>query len=340
MNTRSSTRIKLSFAAARDLGERALHGMGYNAEESRIIADHVIDAALCGYEYSGLAKLLNIADSPRARSPRSPMRVVRESSVSVLFDGGNNVGMLAMYHATQAAIERAQAHGFALIGLTNSWTSGRGAYYVEMIARAGLIGIHTVSASRRVAPFGGAKPALGTNPMAFGFPTQGDPLLIDIGTSAFMATDLKMRERLGTPLPEGVAIDAQGRPTTDPAAARLGALLPFGGHKGYALALAIRALGVLCCPVLDLEKIYGYLTIAIKPDLLVPLEEYRRQLTETIAEIKATPKQEGVDEIRIPGERAHREREQRLREGIEIDRRIHDALQKYANAGTPSATSP
>lgn len=339
MNT-ESPRIRLSVAAARNLGEAALHGMGYDAEESRIIADHVIDAALCGYEYSGLAKLLNIADSPRARSPRNPMRAVRESSVSVLFDGGNTVGMLTMYHATQAAIERAQAHGFAIIGLTNSWTSGRSAYYVEMIARAGLIGIHTVSASRRVAPFGGAKAALGTNPMAFGFPTQGDPLLIDIGTSAFMATDLKMRERLGTPLPEGVAIDPQGRPTTDPAAARLGALLPFGGHKGYALALAVRALGVLCNPVLDLEKIYGYLTIAIKPDLLVPLEEYRRSLTETIAEIKTTPKLKGVDEIRIPGERAQHEREQRSREGIEIDLHIHDALQNYAKTGNASKNRP
>src|SRR5690242_14554416 len=100
MNAKSSGRIRLTVPVARDLAERALHGMGYDGEDSRIIADHVIDAALCGYEYSGLAKLLNIADSPRARSPRSPMRAIRESSVSVLFDGGNTVGMLAMYHAT------------------------------------------------------------------------------------------------------------------------------------------------------------------------------------------------------------------------------------------------
>jgi LDH2 family malate/lactate/ureidoglycolate dehydrogenase len=242
--------------------------------------------------------------------------------------------MLTVYHATRAAIERAQQHGFALVGVTNSWTSGRGAYYVEMIARAGLIGIQTVSASRRVAPTGGKKPALGTNPIAFGFPTEGDPLLIDIGTSAFMASDLKVRERAGTALPEGVAIDAAGHPTTDPAAAHRGAILPFGGYKGYALALAARALGVLCGPALDLEKIYGFLTIAIKPDLLVPAAEYRSQLSAAIAEIKATPRQDGVGEIRIPGERSQRERSQRLREGIEIDRQTYAALTDYAKART------
>ncbi len=326
----SSERIRLSVADARELSECALRGMGFAAEEAPIIADHVIDAALCGYEYSGLAKLLNIADNWRFKATRSPMCAIRDTGVSVLFDGGNNVGMLAMYHATRTAIERAKRHGIALIGLTNSWTSGRSAYYVEMIARSGLIGIHTVSASRRVAPPGGTKTVLGTNPIAFGFPTLGDPLLIDLGTSTFMATDLKVRERLGTPLPEGVAIDATGRPTTDAAQAGLGAILPFGGHKGFALALAIRA---LCGSAIDIEKIYGYLIIAIKPDLLIPLEEFRSQLSEVIIEIKATPKQEGIDEIRIPGERAYRERAHRMQKGIEIDRRIYDALEVFAARG-------
>lgn len=328
-------RIHLSVAEARELGEGALRGMGLAAEEAKIISDHVIDAALCGYEYSGLAKLLNVADNWRFKKPRGPMRVLRETTVSVLYDGGNNNGMLTVYHATRAAIERAQAHGFALVGVTNSWTSGRGAYYVEMIARAGLIGIHTVSSSRRVAPTGGRQAALGTNPMSFGFPTQGDPLLVDIGTSAFMGTDLSMRERLGIPLPEGVALDAEGRPTTDPAAVQGGALLPFGGYKGYALSVAVRALGVLCAPALDLEKIYGLLTIAIKPDLLVSESEYRAQLSEAIREIKATPRLAGVDEIRIPGERSQRERAQRLRDGIEIDGRIYAALAKHAKVGAP-----
>jgi len=318
-------RVHLSVAEARELSERAMRGIGYEPEEAHILADHVIDAALCGYEYSGLPKLLNVADHPRFKARRRPMRALRETSVSVLFDGGNQSGMLGMYYATRAAIERALSLGFALVGVNNIWMSGRSAYYVEMAARAGLIGIHTVAAPPMVAPLGGAKAALGTNPIAFGFPMEGDPLVIDLGTSAFMGTDLQFRQRLGIPLPEGVALDERGRPTTDADAARRGALLPFGGHKGYALALAMHALGVLCSGP-TAEDGAGYLFIAFRPDLFVPLEEYRHALAAEIAAIKATPRQEGVSEIRIPGERAYRERARLAREGLEIDRRIHDAL--------------
>lgn len=232
------SRIHLSVADARELSERSLHGMGFDAEQARIIADHVIDAAVCGYEYSGLPKLLNLGDNPRASLPKKPLAIVRETGVSALYDGGNNVGMYAVYRVTEDAIARASEHGFAIVGLTNSYTSGRGAYYVEMIARAGLVGLHFVSSNRSVAPLGGARPTLGTNPMSFAFPLEGDPLVIDLGTSAFMATDMKMRERLGMPLPEGVAIDADGNPTTDAALAALGAILPFGGHKGHALSIS------------------------------------------------------------------------------------------------------
>ena len=329
MPTDSAARVHLSIAEARTLSERAMRGIGYDAEEARILADHVIDAALCGYEYSGLPKLLNVAEHPRFKAPRGPMRALKETSVSVLFDGGNQSGMLGMYYATNAAIERAQRHGFALVGVNNIWMSGRSAYYVEMAARAGLIAIHTVAAPPMVAPPGGARAALGTNPIAFGFPMEGDPLVIDLGTSAFMGTDLQFRQRLAIPLPEGVAIDEDGRPTTDAGAARRGAILPFGGYKGFALALATHALGVLCGLAGDQEKA-GYLFIAFKPDLFVPLEDYRRALSAELAAIKATPRQEGVAEIRIPGERAYRERERLTRKGIEVDRRIHDALTALA----------
>jgi len=328
MPSATTERVHLSIADARELSERAMRGIGYDAEEAWILADHVIDAALCGYEYSGLAKLLNVADYPRFKAPRGPMRVVKETSVSVLFDGGNQSGMLGMYYATRAVIERAQAHGFALVGVNNIWMSGRSAYYVEMAARAGLIGIHTVAAPPLVAPLGGARAALGTNPIAFGFPMQPDPLVIDLGTSAFMGTDLQFRQRLGIPLPEGVAIDERGHPTTDAAAARRGALLPFGGHKGYALALATHALGVLCAGAIQEKS--AYLLIAFKPDLFVTLEEYQRGLAAEIAVIKATPRQDGIAEIRIPGERAYRERARLTREGLEIDRRIQDALNALA----------
>jgi len=322
----SSDRIRLSVAEAREHSERALQRIGYDAEEARIIADHVIDAALCGYEYSGLAKILNIPEHRRFQRPRYPMTVLRETAASTLYDGGNNVGMLAMYHAARAAIEKATHRGVAIIGVTNSWMSGRSAYYCEMIARAELAGIHTAASARSVAPFGGTRPAVGTNPIAFGMPSSRGPIVFDMGTSAFMGTDLAYRARLGKPLPEGVAVDAEGRPTSDPAEAKLGTLLPFGGYKGFGLAFIVQAFGVLAGSALDPDKDDGYLFVVFKPDLLVGLDEFKLQVSELVDRIKATPRQPGVNEIRIPGERAFRSRDQALRDGIEIDRAVFDAL--------------
>src|ERR1043166_586387 len=95
----SRERVHLSATEARALGEGAMRGVGYDADEARILTDHVLDAALCGYEYSGLPKLLNVAEHPRLTAPRQSLRLLRESPVSALFDGGNQNGMLGMYHA-------------------------------------------------------------------------------------------------------------------------------------------------------------------------------------------------------------------------------------------------
>ena len=319
-------RIRLRVEEARELAQSALRGIGYGQEDARIIADHVIDAALCGYEYSGLAKILNLPESPRFKLPRRPMSVLRETDVSIAYDGGNNVGMVALHHAAEAAIGKARGFGFAVVAVTNAWMSGRSAYYVEMIAKADLVVIHTASSSRAVAPLGGTRPVLGTNPIAVGIPAFGDPLILDMGTSAFMMTELMLRERLGELLPAGVALGPDGAPTRDPAAARAGALLPFGGHKGFGLGLIVQALGLLAGSALDAEGDNGYLFVAFKPELLMPADDFKRHVLGLIERIKTTPRQPGTDEIRIPSERAFRSRARALREGIEIDRSVRDAL--------------
>src|SRR5258706_7430457 len=128
------------------------------------------------------------------------------------------------------------------------------------------------------------------------------------------------RKRLGELLPEGVALGPGGEPTRDPRAARCGALLPFGGYKGFGLALMMQALGLLARSGLDAESDYGYLCVAFRPELFGPADTFERQVTQLIERIKATPRQPGVDDIRIPSERAFRSRERALREGLEIDR--------------------
>ena len=317
-------RVKLSITEAQTLSEQVLQKIGYDAEEARMIADHVVDAALCGYEYSGLPKILNVAEHNLLKAPRRHMRALRETPNSALFDGGNNNGMVTMCRATQVAIAKARETGMAVVGVNNSWVSGRSAHYVEMVARAGMVGIHSVSSRAHVAAPGSKGPANGTNPIAFGFPTLQEPFVIDMGTAAFMGTDLIFQERRGAVLPEGVAMDAQGQLTRDPT--KVATILPFGGYKGFALAMAMQALGVLAGAGLGDDKTYGYLIMAINPERMLPGDDFRRHMSEMLARVKATPRQPGVDEIRLPGERSKRERERHLRDGIEIDRKIYDAL--------------
>ena len=145
----SSDRVHLSVDEARALGERALRGIGYDAEEARILADHVIDAALCGYEYSGLPRS---STSPTTAASRSRGRRCASCTRPRSRRSSTAATMSACWRCTtprEAAIAKAAAHGISMVGVTNSWMSGRSAYYVEMIARAGLVAIHTAAAARR-----------------------------------------------------------------------------------------------------------------------------------------------------------------------------------------------
>lgn len=192
--------IRLSAEEAQAFGERALRSIGFSEEEARVICAHLVDAELCGYAFAGLPRILTIAEDPRTREPRKPVAVIHETDVSALMDGGNYVGYYSVHRATQLAIEKAQRHRFAIVGLNNSHLSGRNAYYLERIARAGFVGIHLASAPPVVVPLGGTKPAFGTNPIAFGFPAVGNPLIFDMGTAALMRGEVILKSRLGSPV--------------------------------------------------------------------------------------------------------------------------------------------
>ena len=221
-------------------------------------------------------------------------------------------------------------HGFAVVGVYNSFYSGRSAYYLEMIAREGLVGIHVAGGIPVVAPPGGTRAVFGTNPIAFGLPTDDGPFIFDMGTSAIMWGEVRLFARLGIPLPEGCALDGEGRPTTDAARALSGAALPFGGYKGFGLALVVQALALLAGMYEARGSVqdYGFLHIVFSPNLTVPIVEFRRQVTELIRIIKASPRQPGVEEIRIPGERSARERERRYRTGLDFDKQVVEALER------------
>ncbi len=320
--------VRLSVAEAVVLGEGALQRIGYSVEDARIIVDQLVDNALCGYKFAGLPRILAIAGDEKTRKERSPVRIVHETPVSALLDGGNNVGYIVAYRAAEVAARKARAAGMASVGAYNSYYSGRNAYFVERIVREGLVAFHASSAFPRVLPPGAARPVLGTNPICFGFPSDDGPVIFDMGTASFMWGEVMLHAHLNEPLPEGVGFDEHGRASRDAAAVLKGGVAPFGGHKGYGLSFAIQALGILAGAALAKGQVrdYGFLFWAVDPDAMLPGGEFKSQMSEFVRQVKATPRQPGVEEIRIPSERATRERERRRKEGIVLERKVVESL--------------
>jgi LDH2 family malate/lactate/ureidoglycolate dehydrogenase len=168
--------------------------------------------------------------------------------------------------------------------------------------------------------------------MAFSLPGEPEPFVVDIATSATNNGDVILAGRLNQLLPAGVAIDAAGNPTTDPAAAIAGSILTFGGekfgHKGFALSLMTQAMGLMAGAALTNGKPadFGFLFVVFDPELLMPLPQFKQNLAALLAHIKATPLQPGVADIRIPSERAFAQRSRSRDKGFMMTRRIYDRI--------------
>jgi len=324
---------RLSVSEARALGEGALLRIGYGIEDAAIVVDQLIDNSLCGYRFAGLPRILAIAREAKTQNARTPVAIVHETPTTALVDGGNNVGYVSVYRGAEIAIEKAKASGVAAVGVYNSYFSGRNAYYLERIVEAGLVGLHTASGAPHVVPPGATRPALGTNPIAFGFPSANGPVIFDIGTASLMWGEVLLAAETGEELPEGVAFDADGNPTRDGKAAAKGGVSAFGGHKGYGLAFAVQALGLLAGAMLPRGRVqdYGFLFFVVDPGAMLPgstgEQPFAQQMAALVDAIQATPRRADIDEIRIPSQRAFRERERRRAEGILVDRPVIDALQ-------------
>jgi LDH2 family malate/lactate/ureidoglycolate dehydrogenase len=320
--------VRLSIAEARALGEGALARIGYGAEEAGIVVDQLIDNSLCGYRFAGLPRILAIAREAKTQNARTPVAIVHETATTALVDGGNNVGYVAVYRGAEIAIAKAKESGVASVGVYNSYFSGRNAYYLERIVEAGLVGMHSASGAPHIVPPGATRPALGTNPIAFGFPSADGPVIFDIGTASLMWGEVLLAAETGEELPEGVAFDADGNPTRDGKAAAKGGVAAFGGHKGYGLALAIQALGLLAGAALPRGQAqdYGFLFLVVDPGAMLPSNPFPQQMADLVRAIQATPRRDGVAEIRVPSQRAFRERERRRAEGILVDCAVVEAL--------------
>ena len=320
--------VRMSEAEASAIGMRALKAIGYNEEDAKIVVDQLIDNALCGYRFASLPRILAIATDPKHLKGRQPIKIDHETPLSARMDGANNIGYVTCYRAAMLAAEKAKKTGFASVGVYNSYYSGRNAYFVEQIVKQGLVAFHIASAQPRVLPIGGKRPALGTNPICIGFPSDNGPVVFDMGTAALMWGDVMLHAHLGEELPAGIGFDKEGNASTNAAAVLEGGVVPFGGHKGYVLSLAVQSLGLLAGSALAKGQVsdYGFLFWVMDPQLMLPGGEFKAQMAELVQFIKSTPKRPGVEEIRIPSERAYRERERRRAEGLVYDRKVIDSL--------------
>ena len=302
-------------------------------EEAQILAAHLVLANLVGHDSHGIIRLreyLPWLAQGQVRANRAA-RVVHESPVSLLVDGDLGFGQVVGEAALDMAAVKADAMGMAILGLRNTGHVGRVGHFAERAAAAGLVSLHFVNTTGfgvLVAPIGGREARLSANPLAIGVPRGEDPpLILDISTASIAEGKIKVARNAGKSLPEGCVTDANGRLTTDPEAfygPPRGAILPFGGHKGYALSVMIEALaGALSgagCTGDSAERkaalVNNMTSILIRPDVLAAGEAMSTELRQFEAWLKsATPTSAGA-EILVPGEL---ERAERVRQGIPID---------------------
>jgi len=321
--------MQLTIAEATELAVRTLTRHRMSERCARLVAEHLVDAAMCGHEFSSLARLLAIVEELRKKPPAAEIRVVHETANSALIDGGDNIGYAVSITAIDKAIEICGKSGVAIVGANNTWFSGRLAYYVERVARQGYVAMHTTNTTALVAPFGGIDRILGTNPFAIAFPCEGDPLIIDIGTSATSWGDVVLSAAKGEALPAGVAIDAGGQPTVDPNAALTGAFLPWGGRRGSGLSMVAQLLGILAGSQVVIDGVgnYGLFFLVMDPALLMPGEQFKSRVSEFRNAVHATRPADGVSQVRIPGEGSLRKRKHALAAGvIQVDDRVYSQI--------------
>jgi len=312
----------------RDAAEARLRESGVRAEDARIIVEHFLTATLWGRTSHGISLrfgyvLRQVADGAGGPVPR----IVDDEGHRFVMDAQHGFGYVAAYRTAEALIERARRHGVASAAVRNAGHTGMIGHYADMVARAGVVAVMFANCSPLMAPWGGRRALLGTNPITFAFPAQPDPILVDMATSAISYGELSERADAGETLPGGRALDADGEPTCDPAEALEGALLPFGEHRGGALAVAVQLLaGALTGSpsVPDPGAGYGLLMVGLERGVFAGAQHYDRAVAEFIERYLAVPARPGM-EVRLPGSRRYRSR-RAAGEEIEISDELAELL--------------
>lgn len=324
----------VSLENATEAGIAALRGLGFSAADADITLRHLLDCELRGLSFSGLARILSISERLAVKPLGADgIRITRQTPLSAQLDGGDRLGYVVAQQAVEIAIDKATNVGLAVVGASNTWYTGMLSYYAEMITARGLVAVIASNASPWVAPFGGTEGRFGTNPFCLGFPSSSTPVIWDIGISEIIHAQVVLAQRLGRELPPGVAYDASGHPTTDPAQALSGAFTAWGGHKGSGLGVSVQLLGILAgSPVFPkpLED-FGFFVLAMQPDLLTPGDEFLAKVSEFSEAMRTTRRADGEVPVRMPFERSAARRAAQLAVGgFDVEPSVLDAVRALA----------
>ena len=320
-----------------DLVVLTARAMGSSPAEAQDVAEHLVAANLAGHDSHGVGML---PDYVRMRHegllvPNQTLATLVDRGSVLVLDARRGFGQAMAKEAMRRGIAKARELGSATVALRNSSHIGRIGHWAEQCAAAGMVSVHFVNVADHAplqAPYGCSDSRLGTNPFAIGVPgADGQPLyVLDMATSAIAFGKARVARNKGVPVPEGVLIDAQGRPTTDPTTyvdTKQGALLAFGAHKGSGLAILCEVLGAALtggatiAPHHPREEgiLNSMLSFILDPAALGDPAGIAREGRAIADWVKASPTAPGFTDILMPGEPERRARERRLAEGVPID---------------------
>jgi len=317
-------RVTVQASEATDLVARICLGCGCDAATAEAVADHLVDASLCGVESHGLMRILQYAEQFRSGylSVSATPEITATERGGELVTGNGGIGIPAMTLAVEHASARAGESGMAAVAVCDVGHTGRlGAYAEQGALHSNLVIIIGGSGRqnwRQVAPYGGRKALLPTNPYCIGIP-GGDrgPVVLDFATSKIAGGWIYAARSAGAQLPEGVLIDRDGNPSRDPEAYfEGGAILPSGGAKGYALAVTAEMIAEAMIGPATTEC--NWLVLALDTTRFRAPSSMQESAEEVLAELRACPPAAGFDRVEVPGERERDHKARTLQTGIAV----------------------
>lgn len=333
-------RVLIAAENLRKLAERSLAAQGVGSANAGVQADLLIEAELRGLPSHGLQRLPRLIARLRAGladpSASGTLRATRAGVFTV--DGERGLGPVVMMRTLKELSVVVPAQGIALAAIRNANHIGMLAYYAEAAAARGLIGIVLTTSEALVHPYGGTQAMLGTNPIAVGIPTGGAPYILDLATSRVSMGKIHHHALTGSPIPDDWAVDAEGRRTTDPEAAKHGAIAPFGEAKGYGLGLAVELLVAALAGSDFAPDVGGTLDaaqVANKGDILILIDPSAGEgsaaaLATYLDRLRASRPADPARPVSVPGDGMRARRARALAEGIDLPAALHDEIQALA----------